>query len=144
MEGSSIMKSLRLIAVATAMACLAGCMHRGTTAVASGDVTIDSLSATRTAVLRVENNYPREVRVYTVLKGMEPNYVAKAMPGQTRAWVLDPQIFPTNAIWFEARPTDGTAPIRLGPYKVVKGQTVELVVPADAQRMRVSIHRSTP
>lgn len=137
------MKSLRLIAVTAAMAGLAGCMHRGTSAVASGDVTIDSLSATRTAILRVQNDYPSEVRVYTVLKGMEPNYVAKAMPGQTRSWVLDPQIFPTDAIWFEARPVDG-APVRLGPYKVTKGQTVEVVVPSEAAQMRVTIHRSTP
>jgi hypothetical protein len=138
------MKSLRLIAVAASIAALAGCMHRGATGVSNGDVTIDSLSASRTAILRVQNNYGSDVRVYTVLKGQEPNYVAKALAGQTRAWVLDPQIFPNDAISFEARPADGSSPIRLGPYKVNKGETIELVVPANASMTRATIHRSTP
>lgn len=138
------MKSLRLIAVMATMAALAGCMHRGTTAVAGGDVTIDSLSASRTAILRVQNDYPTEVRVYMAQKGMEPNYIAKAMPGQTRSFVLDPKVFPNDAISFEVRPADGSAPVRLGPYKVNKGETVEFVVPMDAARSRVTIHRSTP
>ena len=42
---------------------------------AAGDIEVDSLSATRTVLLRVQNNYPAKVRVYTIMGG-QPNEVA--------------------------------------------------------------------
>jgi len=140
------MKGLgHLIAAAGTAALLAGCMHQGTMtrATSSGDVAIDSLSATRTAILRVQNNYPSEVRVYTVIGGQE-NYVAKAMPGEINTVLLDPSLFPSSAISFTIKPADGTAPKTLGPYKVDRGQTVELVVPVNLAETRTNIHRSAP
>ena len=139
------MKSVRTVAVlAGTIAALAGCMHQGGTQSASaGDVAIDSLTASRTAILRVQNSYPTEVRLYTVIKG-QANYVAKAMPGETRTWVLDPQLFPAQEISFEARPGDGKPPQIVGPYKVNRGETIELVVPATLESARATIHRSTP
>jgi hypothetical protein len=123
---------------------LAACTHNGTqSSVMGGDVSIDSLTATRTAILRVQNNYPTEVRVYTVIGG-QANYVAKAMPGETRTTVLDPNLFPSNNVSFEARPVDGTASHTVGPLKINKGETVELVVPATLENTRATVHRSTP
>jgi hypothetical protein len=122
---------------------LAGCMHQGTQSVSAGDVAIDSLTATRTAILRVQNDYASEVRVYTVIGG-QSNYIAKAMPGETRTWVLDPNLFPVQSISFETRPADGTAPRTVGPFKVNKGETVELVVPAMLENTRATVHKSTP
>ena len=133
----------RLIVAAGAAACLAGCMHNKYEAVSAGDVAIDSLTAARTVVLRVQNDYPSEVRVYTVIDG-KANYVAKAMPSETRSWVMDPNLFPTKNISFEARAKDGSATQRIGPFTLDKGQTIEIVVPASMDRTRAVIHKSTP
>src|SRR4051812_25056797 len=108
-------------ALAAVAALLAACTRPGTQGVLSGDVAVDSITSTRTALLRVQNNYPTEVRVYTVIGG-KTNYVAKAMSGETRTWVLDPTLFPNPEISFETRPGDGAAPKVVGPFKVVKGE----------------------
>ena len=136
------MRIWNLLIVGGTATALAACTHPGTALSASGDVTVDSLSASRTAILRVDNAYPAEVRVYTVLGG-QSNYVAKAKPSEVRTWILDPNLFPTDNMSFEIRPADGTAPRRLGPFKIYKGQTIELVVPADFDNTRIAIHRST-
>jgi hypothetical protein len=135
----------KLLVAGGAVALLAGCMHNrsAVSTTAGGDITVDSLSATRTAILRVENNYPSEVRVYTVLDGKE-NYVAKAMPGETRTFVLDPNLFPAKNISFTAKSKDGSNAKTLGPYTVNKNETVEMVVPADFTATRATIHKSTP
>ncbi len=135
----------KLLVAGSTAAALAGCMHNGSTVAtaAAGDVTVDSLSATRTAILRVENNNSSEVRVYTVIDGKE-NYVAKAMPGETHTFVLDPNLFPARNISFTAKSADGTSAKTLGPYTVNKNQTVEVVVPMDFAATRASIHKSTP
>jgi len=121
---------------------IVACAHPGTQ-VASGNVAIDSLSATRTAILRVQNNYSQEVRVYSVIGG-QLNYIAKAMPGETRNFVLDPNLFPNSDISFETRAADGSDKIRVGPLSVNKGETIELVVPATLAQARATIHKSTP
>lgn len=137
------MSRLRTLVTGTAVTVLlAGCAHNGYQA-ASGDIAVDSLSASRTAILRIQNSYASEVRVYTVIDG-KANYVAKAMPGETRTFVMDPNLLPASAMSFEARPADGTTPATVGPYKIEKGQTVELVVPATLGQIRADIHRSTP
>lgn len=133
----------RLIVAAGAAVALAGCMHRNVDNVSAGDISIDSLSATRTAILRVDNASPTAVRVYLVMPGMKPSYVAKAMPGQVRSWVLDPNMFPAQSISFETRPEGGT-PSTLGPYRVMKNETVDVVVPQNPNRAHAAVHRSTP
>ena len=130
-----------LVSGAAAMV-LAGCMHRGTQAEASGDVPIDSLSASRTAVLSVQNAYSSPVRIYTVIGG-QLNYVAKAAPGGVHSWVLDPNLFPNSAISFEVRAADGGQTTRVGPFKVNKGETVDLIVPATLSETRATVHKST-
>jgi hypothetical protein len=128
---------------ATLAVLLAGCMHNGTSAAASGDIAIDSLSAARTGLLRVQNNYSAEVRVYAV-NGGQKNYIAKAMPGETRTFVLDPNLFPANAISFEARPADKETTKTVGPFKVNRGETVELVIPKMLENASATVHRSVP
>jgi len=131
------------IALAGTVAVLAGCAHPGAQGAAAGDIGIDSLTAARTAILRIQNNYSTEVRVYTVVGG-QSNYIAKAMPGETRTWVLDPNLFPAQSISFETRPADGGGSRVVGPYKVNKGETVELVVPSVLENTRATVHKSTP
>jgi len=138
------MRSVRFaVFAASTAALLAGCTHNAAPGVSAGDVAVDSLTATRTAVLRVQNNYASEVRVYTVVGG-QANYVAKAMPGEVRTFVLDPKLFPATDISFETRPADGAATKTVGPFKVNRGETIELVVPTTLEMTRASIHRSTP
>jgi hypothetical protein len=137
------LRKLLLIGGTTTL--LAGCMHHNTMYGGSGgDVAIDSLSATRTAILRVDNAYPTDVRVYAVQPGMKAMYIGKATAGQVHTWVLDPNMFPTDKISFEARPGDGATSQTVGPLKVNKGETVELVIPANLISARANVHRSTP
>jgi len=137
------MKRIGMVIAATATAvALAGCMHRGVDNVSAGDVAIDSLSATRTAVLRIDNASQSTIRLYMVMPGMKPNYVAKSMPGQVRSWVLDPNMFPTPSVSFEARADKGE-PITIGPYKVNKNETIEVVVPPDPATIHASVHKSS-
>jgi hypothetical protein len=134
----------KLVVAGGAVAMLAGCMHRGVENVSSGDVTIDSLSATRTAVLRVNNSSGGPVRVYMRLPGMKPSYIAKSMSGQVRSWVLDPQLFPAQNVSFEVRDNDGNVIRTLGPYNVHRNETVEVTVSPNGERARAVVHRSTP
>ena len=140
----TFMMTLRSIVVTAATAVLlTGCMHRHSLeGYAGGDVPIDSLSASRTAILRVDNSYPGEVHVYAVVGGHR-NYVAKAMNGQVRTWVLDPQMFPAEKISFEAESKDGSMKRVLGPFRVNRGETVEIVLPPDFDAARATVHRST-
>lgn len=137
------MKRIGMFITATAAAvALAGCMHRGVDNVSAGDVAIDSLSATRTAVLRVNNASESTVRLYMVMPGMKPNYVAKSLPGHIRAWVLDPNMFPAASVSFEARADKGP-PITIGPYKVNKNETIEVTVPPDPALIHATVHKSS-
>jgi hypothetical protein len=139
------MKPFRKLVVAGgAVAMLAGCMHRGVEYVSSGDVAIDSLSATRTAVLRVDNSSDQTVRVYMLMPGMHPAYVAKSMPNQVRSWVLDPQMFPAQSVSFEVRDENKNVIRTLGPYTVHKNETVDVVVSPNGERARATVHRSVP
>jgi hypothetical protein len=132
------------LTIAAAMSLLGGCMSHNHTTYGSlaGDVDVDSLSATRTAILRVQNAYAAEVRVYTVIDG-KPNYVIKAMPGETSMKVLDPNLFPATSISFEARPADGGATRTIGPFTIQKGQTMEIVVPENLDAIRGRVHPTT-
>ena len=139
------MKSIQKLLVAGgAVVMLAGCMHRGAEYVSAGDVAIDSLSATRTAILRVDNSSSSTVRVYMLMPGMKPTYIAKSTAGQVRSWVLDPNLFPAQSVSFEVRDADKNVIRTLGPYTVHKNETVDLVVSPSGERARATIHRSTP
>jgi hypothetical protein len=135
----------KLLAMGVATTMLGACMHHNTySGVEGGEVSVDSISALRTALLRIDNNSGQEVRVYTLLPGQKANYVAKAMSGQVRTWVLDPMLFPAQAISFEVRPANGGMARTFGPYRVNRNETVEMVVPSDMSAAHATIHRSTP
>ncbi len=122
---------------------LAGCaMGDARTESAAGDLEVDSLSATRTVLLRVQNDYPDRVRVYTLLGG-RANEVASVAPNDVRTIVLDPTLFPYPRISFEVRPEDASMTQRLGPFMLYKGETAELVVAPDLHLAHVEIHHST-
>jgi hypothetical protein len=125
-------------------AALVGCMQsESRTQSAAGDIEVDSLSATRTVLLRVQNNYPEKVRVYTLMGG-QPNEVASVATEGIRTVVLDPNLFPYPSISFEVRPEHGDMATKLGPFKLYKGETAELVVTPDLNLSRVDIHHSAP
>ncbi len=134
----------RLIAGAAAVASLGACAHRGYDAGAPGDIAVDSLSATRTVIMRIQNDYPAEVRVYRLMEGQQPGYIEKAVPGSVTTHVLDPNQFPATNVRFEVREKDGSGSKILGPFTLEKGQTVDIVVPSDFGRTHATIHRSTP
>jgi hypothetical protein len=130
-----------MTAAATAVT-LAACAHRGVDNVSAGDVAIDSLSATRTAILRVNNVSGTTVRMYMMMPDMNQRYVAKSLPGQIRSWVLDPQMFPAASVSFRVEPEHGT-PVTIGPFKVNKNETIDVTVPADPRTTSAQVHRST-
>ena len=123
-------------------AALVGCMQsESRTQSAAGDIEVDSLSATRTVLLRVQNHYPVKVRVYTLMGG-QPNEVASVVTDGMRTVVLDPNLFPYPSISFEVRPEHSELVKRLGPFTLHKGETAELVLTPDLNLSRVDIHRS--
>jgi len=125
-------------------AALVGCMQsESRTQSAAGDIEVDSLSATRTVLLRVQNDYPAKVRVYTVMGG-QPNEVASVATKGVRTVVLDPSLFPYPSIAFEVRPEDSDMIKRLGPFRLYKGETAELVLTPDMNLSHVEIHHSAP
>ena len=125
-------------------AVLVGCMQsESRTQSAAGDIEVDSLSATRTVLLRVQNNYPGKVRVYTLMGG-QPNEVASVASTGVRTVVLDPNLFPYPSISFEVRPENSDIVKRFGPFRLYKGETAELVLTPDLNLSSVDIHRSTP
>ncbi|HEY4215708.1 MAG TPA: hypothetical protein VGM67_01150 [Gemmatimonadaceae bacterium] len=144
------MKVWQKLAVAgAATTLLAGCSRHQTIGVAPGELSsgvlaVDSLSATRTALLRADNSGSSEVRIYIKQPGMAAQYVARAMPGDVRTTVLDPNLFPASAMSFEIRSADGAQTRTLGPFKIYKNQTVDLVIPADMSQSRGVVRNSTP
>ncbi len=139
------MTRIRIAVTGVAFATLvAGCMPGDAhTQSAAGDIEVDSLSALRTVLLRVQNNYPAKVRVYTLLGG-KANEVTSVDPNGIRTVVLDPNLFPYPRISFEVRPEDGTMTKQLGPFALYKGETAELVVAPDLNLAHVEVHHSTP
>lgn len=135
-------RKLAVMGAVTTM--LGGCMHHNSQNMSSGVLAVDSLSATRTALLRIDNSSTGEVRVYQKLPGMDAKYIAKAAPGDVRTTVLDPMLFPTQDMSFEIHLADSQAVRTLGPFKINKNETVDLVVPSDLSMARANIHRSTP
>jgi hypothetical protein len=133
----------KLVTGAAAVAALAGCFHRGVDNVSAGDVAVDSLSATKTAILRVDNSSSATVRFNIKMPHTQPNYIAKSMPGTVRSWVLDPDMFPATEVSFEVRPENGTSYV-IGPYKVNRNETIDVVLPANAGMARATVHKSTP
>ena len=121
-------------------ACMQGESRSGS---AAGDIAIDSLSATRTALLRIQNDYSTKVRVYTVLGG-QLNEVASVLPKEVHTVVLDPNTVPNASVSFEMRPVDDGLSKRLGPFRLMKGQTAEMVVTPDIEMSHVEVHPSTP
>jgi hypothetical protein len=141
-EVKDMMRSTRNFATVAALAAtVAGCMHNRTETMSGGDVAIDSLTAVRTGLLRVQNDYSAEVRIYAI-NGNQKNYIAKAMPGEARTFVLDPNLFPANAISFEARAADNATAKTVGPFKVTRGETVDLVIPKMIENASATVHRS--
>lgn len=89
----------------------------------------------------MQNNYPEKVRVYTMMGG-QPNEVASVATEGIRTVVLDPNLFPYPSISFEIRAEHGDMAKKLGPFKLYKGETAELVVTPDLNLSRVDIHHS--
>jgi hypothetical protein len=148
-EGSHVKIIQTLLSGAAAATLFTACMHHGVTTYASGDVVgIDSLSATRTAIVRVENNSPTEVKLYTIIPGQKtPGFVGEVQAGQTHSMLLDPMLLPDVAhtpITLEIRSKDGSATKRFESLHLEKGQTVEVVVPDDLDAAHVMIHQSAP
>jgi hypothetical protein len=121
---------------------LAGCYYHAVDNVSAGDVAVDSLSATKTAILRVDNASGTVVRFDMKMPGMQPNYIAKSQPGTVRSWVLDPMMFPAQEISFEVRPENGSSYV-IGPYKVNRNETIDVVIPANAAMGHAQVHPST-
>lgn len=121
----------------------AGCAHQQSAmgGSAAGDIPIDSLSATRTAILRVENNFPAEVRIYSIVGGQKA-YIAEAPANGVKSFVLDPNLFPATGMEFSIEPEQTQIRQRLGPYTIQKAETIDLVIPANATDSRISIRHT--
>ena len=119
------------------------CAHANSAvqATSSGDVAIDSLSASRTAILRVENNFSSDVRIYAIVGGQK-SYIAEAPSNAVKSFVLDPNLFPATGMQFSIEPEKTAIHQVLGPYSVDKAETIDLVIPTNATDSRISIQHT--
>ena len=136
-------KQVLAFAAVSVMVAGAACAHPSAAVQggAAGDVAIDSLTATRTAILRVENNYPGDVRIYAILGGQK-SYIAEAPANAVRSVVLDPNLFPATGMQLSVEPEHTSIRDQLGPYTVHKSETIDLLIPSDAAQPQVSVQRT--
>ena len=136
------MTPMRIVFAIAAVAVLHACTQQSTyTHSASGDIDV-APTVTRTVLVRVQNNYPTRVQVYSII-GNETTELASLVTDGIQTVALDPKLFPGTSFSLEFRPETGPSK-RLGPFHLSKGQTANLIVTPDLDSARVTIRPSAP
>jgi hypothetical protein len=126
MKGGAMGTIRNVLAVLGTAVAFAGCMHN---AQAAGDVAIDPAVAANTTVLRVDNHYDAEVRVFSVMNGKE-NYLGTVAARRVREFALDPNLIGQPNVTFTSRQLDNSDAVSRGPFAMARGAVVDFVVPA--------------
>lgn len=137
------MSPMRMLVTGAAVAALHACTQQTAhTRSASGDIDPAAFTASRTVLVRVQNAYPTRVQVFSVIGDKTAELTNVATDGvQTVA--LDPSLFPGTSFSLEIVPVTGPSK-RLGPFRLSKGQTANLIITPDLDSARVEVRPSTP
>jgi hypothetical protein len=136
------MSPMRMLVTGAAVAALHACTQQASrTRSAAGDIDVGA-TASRTVLVRVQNAYPTRVQVFSVIGDKTAELTNVATDGvQTVA--LDPSLFPGTSFSLEIVPVTGPSK-RLGPFRLSKGQTANLIITPDLDSARVEVRPSTP
>jgi hypothetical protein len=136
------MTPMRIVLTGAALALLHACTQQATrTRSASGDIDVASTAA-RTVLVRVQNNYPTKVQVFTII-GDKTNELTSLVTDGVQTVALDPSLFPGTSFSLEVRPETGPSK-RLGPFHLSKGETADLIITPNLDSARVNIRPSAP
>jgi hypothetical protein len=137
------MSPMRMLVTGAAVAALHACTQQATrNRSAGGDIDVAAFTASRTVLVRVQNSYPTRVQVFTVIGDKNTELTNVATDGvQTVA--LDPSLFPGTLFSLEIVPVTGPSK-RLGPFRLSKGQTANLIITPNLDSARVDVRPSTP
>jgi len=136
------MTSLRVVAMGLAIAAVHACTRQAArTEAAAGDIDINAFTATRTVLVRVQNNYPTRVHVFTVIGNNTTEIVDLETDG-VHTVALDPRLFPGTSFSLEIVPATGRSK-RIGPFHLSRGQTANLIIAPDLDSSRVQIRPTT-
>jgi hypothetical protein len=136
------MTPLGIAVVGLTIAALHACTQQGTrTGSAAGDIDV-AATAARTVLVRVQNNYPTRVQVFTII-GDKTTPISNLVTDGVQTVALDPNLFPGTSFSLQIVPETGPSK-RLGPFHLSKGQTANLIITPDLDSARVQIRPSTP
>ncbi len=136
------MTPLRTAITGLTVVALHACSQQGTrTGSASGDIRIGPTAA-RTVLVRIQNNYPTRVHVFTII-GERTIPIGNVVTDGVQTVALDPNLFPGTSFSLVIVPETGPSK-RLGPFLLSKGQTAHLIIAPDLDSARVQVRPSTP
>ncbi len=121
----------------------ASCARNATrTQTSAGQLDINAFTASRTVLVRVQNNYPTRVHVFTII-GNRTNQITNLATDGAQTVVLDPSLFPGTSFSLEIRPEKGPSK-RLGPFHLSKGETANLIITPDLDSAHVEVRPTLP
>ena len=136
------MTPLRIATAGLAIVALHACSQRATRAwEAAGEIDVGA-TASRTVLVRIQNNYPTRVHVFTVI-GERTTPIGNLVTDEVQTVALDPSLFPGTSFSLVIVPETGPSK-RLGPFLLSKGQTANLIITPDLDSARVRVRPSTP
>jgi len=123
-----------------ALAALHACTQQ-TSRTAAGDIAIGP-TASRTVLIRVHNNYPARVQVFSIVGNNRTELTNLASDGVGTV-LLDANSFPGTSFSLEIVPATGPSK-RIGPFRLSRGQTANLIVTPNLDSARVEIGPTVP
>jgi hypothetical protein len=136
------MSPARTFVVTAVIAALYACTQQGSrTGMAAGTVDIGP-TATRTVLIRVQNDYPMRVQIFSIV-GNNRSELTNLASGGAGTVLLDANSFPGTLFSLEIVPATG--PVKqIGPFRLARGQTAHLIVTPNLDSARVEIRPTVP
>ncbi len=130
------------IAACTVFIAASCASNNARTQTSSGQLDVNAFTATRTVLVRVQNNYPTRVHVFTII-GNRTSEIANLTTDGAQTVVLDPSLFPGTSFSLDIRPETGPSK-RLGPFHLSKGVTANLTITPNLDSTHVDVHPTVP
>ncbi len=128
---------------AAAAALIVACTHDTyRSGSAAGELATDSMPASPNAVVvRVQNNYPTAIRVYSEANE-DTALVADVPAGATQTVSLNRDFLKYALTTFEIRPVNDTMTARVGPFNFYFGDRARIVVAPNLDSTHVYLHEN--
>jgi len=134
------MSPMRILVASIALSAMHACTRRNTRT-AAGDIDVGATTS-RTVLIRVQNNYPTRVQVFSIVGNNRNELVNLASDGFGTV-ALDANSFPGTSFSLEIVPATGPSK-QIGPFRLSRGQTANLIVTPNLDSARVEIRPTVP